>query len=48
MVSMVRVSSELFAEAHVKRTDEEEGGGDAEIDEVSHEPTMMDGHDLTS
>jgi hypothetical protein len=36
MVSMAVVGLELLAEAHVKRADDEEGEGDAQVDEVVH------------
>jgi hypothetical protein len=36
MVSMAVVGLKLFAEAHVKGADDEEGDGDAQVDEIVH------------
>ena len=41
MVSMVVGFLELLAEAHIKRADDEEGGGDADVDEVVHSVRMV-------
>jgi hypothetical protein len=36
MVSMALVGLVLLAEAHVQRTGDEEGDGDAQVDEIVH------------
>ena len=38
---MAVVGLKLFAEAHVKRADDEEGDGDAQVDEIVHDVAIL-------